>query len=70
MAEESPVRHEAAPRGLVCPKCGCGDLRVLYTRYRPNRIVRVRKCQTCRHRAITHETIGTCHSGSSANMGG
>ena len=34
------------------------DLPVLYTRYRPKKIVRVRKCRHCRRRVITYEAIG------------
>jgi len=32
--------------------------RRLYTRYRPKKIVRVRKCRHCGRRVITHEAIG------------
>ena len=59
MAEKAKHREpEEELRGITCPGCGCSDLRVLYTRYRPQRIVRVRRCQKCKRRVITNESIG------------
>jgi hypothetical protein len=49
---------EERDQGLECPRCGCRHLPVLYTRYRPKKIVRVRKCRHCGRRVITHEAIG------------
>ena len=43
------------PVGLVCPKCGCADLRVLNTRYVMGRIVRYRLCRHCGRRVTTYE---------------
>jgi transcriptional regulator NrdR family protein len=52
-------QSEERPGGLRCPRCACPHLPVLYTRYRPQKIVRVRKCRHCGRRMITYETIGT-----------
>lgn len=41
--------------GLVCPRCGCADLRVLNTRYTMGRIVRYRLCRHCGRRVTTYE---------------
>jgi hypothetical protein len=48
---------EEEPRGLECPRCACRHLRVLYTRQRAGRIVRVRECRHCKRRVITYESI-------------
>ena len=59
MVEEARKREpKEEPRGITCPGCGCSELRVLYTRYRPKRIVRVRQCQKCKRRVITNEFVG------------
>ena len=42
-------------RGVVCPKCGCGHLRVLNTRHSMGRIVRYRECRHCGKRVTTYE---------------
>ena len=34
-------------RGLHCPKCGCRDLRVVYTRKRAGGLRRRRVCRNC-----------------------
>lgn len=52
---DSRVRDAATPRGLVCPRCGCGHLPVAYTRHRPGAIVRCRACRHCGKRMITRE---------------
>jgi transcriptional regulator NrdR family protein len=44
-----------SPRGVVCPRCGCADLRVLNTRYQSGRIVRYRQCRHCGRRVTTYE---------------
>ena len=44
-----------SPRGVVCPRCGCADLRVLNTRYQSERIVRYRQCRHCGRRVTTYE---------------
>jgi transcriptional regulator NrdR family protein len=43
------------PAGICCPRCGCADLRVVYTRHRHERIVRSRECRHCGKRMITVE---------------
>ncbi len=43
------------PVGLVCPRCGCADLRVETTRCTPGRIVRYRLCRHCGRRVTTYE---------------
>ena len=46
------------PRGLRCPKCGCGHFRVIYTRRAwGGRIVRRRECRNCGRRITTTEHI-------------
>jgi DNA-directed RNA polymerase subunit RPC12/RpoP len=46
----------AEPRGLECRKCGCRDLRVIYTRSgRGGHIVRRRECRHCGQRLVTWE---------------
>jgi transcriptional regulator NrdR family protein len=43
-------------RGLVCPRCGCGHFRVIYTRrVQGGRIVRRRECRNCGRRITTYE---------------
>jgi transcriptional regulator NrdR family protein len=42
-------------RGVVCPRCGCADLRVLNTRHSLGRIVRYRQCRHCSRRVTTYE---------------
>jgi len=49
---ETKAKVEA---GLSCPKCGCKDLRVFYTRRRQNYILRVRYCRYCGRRILTRE---------------
>jgi hypothetical protein len=45
-------------RGLECRKCGCRDLRVVYTRSgRGGHIVRRRECRHCGQRLVTWEKV-------------
>lgn len=45
-------------RGIVCPRCGCGHFRVIYTRARwGGRIVRRRECRNCGKRVSTTERV-------------
>lgn len=45
------------PAGIVCPRCGCADLRAYCTRrLRKNRIRRYRTCRHCGKRITTIET--------------
>lgn len=47
---------EPAPRGLICPRCGCAEFRVVYTRPGVGgRIVRRRECRYCARRMTTSE---------------
>ncbi len=43
-------------QGIRCPKCGCADLRVYWTRPGEGTIRRVRKCRNCGQRVPTFET--------------
>lgn len=43
--------------GIECPSCGCRHLPVVYTRHRPQRTVRVRRCRHCGRRVITIEQV-------------
>jgi len=45
--------------GLVCQRCGCADLRVVYVRHLPNdRVLRRRDCRHCGKPKITIEQEG------------
>ncbi|MGQ0627204.1 MAG: NrdR family transcriptional regulator [Phycisphaerales bacterium] len=47
------------PKGICCPKCGCGHFEVLYTRATPaGTIRRRRQCRHCGRRVTTSERIG------------
>lgn len=52
MSVEQPNNES---RGLECPKCGCCDFRVYYTRDGLNIIKRSRICRNCGKRTISHE---------------
>ena len=41
--------------GLVCRKCGCRHLDVLYTRHKSGYILRIRACRHCGRRLTTRE---------------
>ncbi len=47
----------AEPRGLVCPRCGCRHLPVIYTRHRPGHVLRMRECRHCGRRIPTRERL-------------
>lgn len=50
------IREAMRPTiGLPCPKCGCCDTRVYYTRRRPKQIMRRRECRACGKRFTTRE---------------
>jgi len=51
----SLVDHQSP--SIACPKCGSRRLPVLYTRHRPKRIVRIRRCHDCRQRVVTYEEV-------------
>ena len=44
--------------GLECPKCGCRQFRVIYTRPRHRLILRQKECRDCGRRVMTREQIG------------
>lgn len=49
---------EPPPVGLSCRRCGCRDLRVLYTRAKhDDKIVRRRQCRNCGARLTTTERV-------------
>ena len=52
LSELSGDRDE---RGLICRKCGCRDLRVIYTRERIGGLRRKRRCRNCGHEMWTME---------------
>lgn len=54
-ADRTKSPTTSLPRGLVCPRCACADLRVLNTRYARGRIVRYRQCRHCGRRVTTYE---------------
>lgn len=61
-ANHSPHGSAAAaadtpPRGLVCPDCACRHFFVIYTRQRPDRIVRRRECRHCGRKILTVERL-------------
>jgi len=57
MSVRTPRNQETKrSRGLRCPACGCGHLRVVYTR--PGwgeRVIRRRECRHCARRFTTTE---------------
>jgi len=57
------------PIGLVCPRCGCADLRVLNTRHTMGRIVRYRLCRHCGRRVTTYEVTPSMLTASAASGG-
>lgn len=57
MSDGDQRKPPAEPKGLRCPRCGCGHFRVLYTRrFRGGRLMRRRECRHCGRRMTTHET--------------
>lgn len=52
-------RREPEPRGIRCPKCGCGHFEVVYTRKIPGGAIRRRRaCRHCGRRVTTTERMG------------
>lgn len=50
------VRKREDARGIRCPTCGCGHLRVIYTRRAwGERVIRRRECRHCGRRVSTVE---------------
>ena len=62
--ENMAEAEETNGKGIRCPRCGCGDLRVLYTRPGNDQRQRVRLCRNCKRRIVTYEkVIGTPPAG-------
>lgn len=52
-------KREPEPRGIRCPKCGCGHFEVVYTRRIPRGAIRRRRqCRHCGRRVTTTERMG------------
>lgn len=52
-----PIRDAVRPPvGVPCPKCGCCDTRVYYTRRRPRQVMRRRECRACGKKFTTRES--------------
>ena len=54
---EKPSDSKTTQRGIECPRCGCRDFYVVYTRPRDHRIVRRKECRNCGRRVTTHEQM-------------
>lgn len=56
---DDPMLFDATPEplGVPCPRCGCCDQRVVETRRKRGRIVRIRNCRHCGKRIITTEHV-------------
>ncbi len=50
-----PPAEPPADVGIACPRCGCRDFRVIYTRPRERRLERRRECRHCGRRITTYE---------------
>lgn len=51
-------KREVEPRGIRCPKCGCGHFEVVYTRKIPGGAIRRRReCRHCGRRVTTYEAM-------------
>jgi transcriptional regulator NrdR family protein len=44
-------------QGIQCPVCENSQFRVVYTRHRDRKIIRVRACTRCNERILTHERM-------------
>jgi transcriptional regulator NrdR family protein len=57
MSRKAASSREA--KGLVCHRCGCAHLRVVYTRRGSDRkLIRRRECRYCGRRITTYEQTG------------
>lgn len=57
MREGNQRKPSAEPKGLRCPRCGCGHFWVVYTRrVRAGRLMRRRECRYCGRRITTYES--------------
>jgi transcriptional regulator NrdR family protein len=59
------MKRAPTDRGLTCRRCGCKELRVVYTRRRVGGVqVRRRECRRCFERVTTWErAIGMANGG-------
>lgn len=58
MAEKADAKAAEVSRGIMCPKCGCRDWRVVYKRpLTAGREQRRRACRNCGHRVTTTEKV-------------
>jgi transcriptional regulator NrdR family protein len=57
MIDEGKKAIEPTAPGLTCPKCGCKHFEVVYTRPKPQRIMRRRECRHCHNKIVTFEKI-------------
>jgi len=56
--KDAVQQAQVEPRGLRCPKCGCGHFRVIYTRPKlDGKVMRRRECQHCGRRVTTTERV-------------
>lgn len=55
LGEMKAANNGDNPCGLTCPKCGCHNFRVDYTRARASGIMRKRFCRACNHPLVTIE---------------
>jgi transcriptional regulator NrdR family protein len=54
---KEPATTKEEPRGVICRKCECPDLRVVHTRRAPQgKIRRERRCRCCGHTFWTSES--------------
>ena len=53
----SSAKSAAAPRGLVCPRCGCRHFELVKISHAVGYVRRRRACRNCDHRITTSERI-------------
>ena len=53
--EDELGRGAESPGGIECPKCGCRDMKVLWTRPGHGRVRRRRQCRHCKKLLTTYE---------------
>jgi DNA-directed RNA polymerase subunit RPC12/RpoP len=53
----SSAKSAAAPRGLVCPRCGCRHFELVKISHAVGYVRRRRACRHCGHRVTTTERI-------------
>jgi hypothetical protein len=55
--KEMTMKKPTPLPGLRCPRCGCNNLRVYYTRPQASHIRRIRRCYNCGQRLVTREMV-------------